>query len=160
MRSAGIDYGARRIGIAISDESGTLARPVCCIPGGGGPKAAAGRTATELIRLTRELGDITTVVVGLPRRLDGTANEQTAEVEAFAAALSAQASARVVLQDERLTSREAEQLLAEQEPDWRARKKKLDAAAAAVILQEYLDRPHPGDSAALRPGDAGPASSS
>lgn len=143
MRSAGIDYGARRIGIAISDESGTLARPVGCLHGGGGPKAAANLAAAELIRLARELGDITTVVVGLPRRLDGTASDQTAEVERFAEALSAQVSSSIVLQDERLTSREAEQLLAERERDWRARKKKLDAAAAAVILQEYLDRPRP-----------------
>jgi putative Holliday junction resolvase len=129
---------------------------VCCLRAGGGPKAAAGLIAGELTRLALELGDITTIVVGLPRRLDGTANEQTAEVEAFAAALSARVSGPVVLQDERLTSHEAEQLLARRERDWRARKKKLDAAAAAVILQEYLDRPRQAGPASDQPDKAGP----
>jgi putative Holliday junction resolvase len=63
----------------------------------------------------------------------------TPRVQAFAAALRARLAVPVVLQDERLTSREAESRLAVREKDWRARKKQLDAAAAAVILQDYLD---------------------
>ena len=60
-------------------------------------------------------------------------------VRAFAVALGAAMDRPVHLQDERLTSREAESLLALREKDWRARKKRLDAAAAALILQDYLD---------------------
>ncbi len=79
------------------------------------------------------------VVVGLPRRLDGTPNDQTAGVTAFVEALRARISQPVVFQDERLSSVEAESRLALRDRDWRSRKKKLDAAAAAVILQDYLD---------------------
>ena len=83
------------------------------------------------------------VVVGLPRRLDGSANDMTPRVEAFAQTLGRRTSLPIVLQDERLTSVEAESRLASREKDWRARKARLDAAAAAIILQDYLDsRPH------------------
>jgi putative Holliday junction resolvase len=63
----------------------------------------------------------------------------TPRVQAFAAALHSRIGLPVVLQDERLTSREAESRLALREKDWRARKKQIDAAAAAIILQDYLD---------------------
>jgi putative Holliday junction resolvase len=63
----------------------------------------------------------------------------TPRVEAFAAALGTRTALPVVLQDERLTSREAESLLSQREKSWRARKERLDAAAAAIILQDYLD---------------------
>ena len=67
-------------------------------------------------------------------------------VEAFKRAIESQVTIPVVLQDERLSSTEAESRLALRESDWRKRKQKLDAAAAAVILQDYLDgrsRPAP-----------------
>ena len=63
----------------------------------------------------------------------------TARVEAFARALERDAGVPVVLQDERLSSVEAESRLAVRERDWRVRKRTLDAAAAAVVLQDYLD---------------------
>jgi len=78
--------------------------------------------------------------VGLPVRLDGSASDETARVAAFVDALKTRTNVPIVTADERLTSREAESRLAVQERDWRQRKKKLDAAAAAIILQEYLDR--------------------
>jgi putative holliday junction resolvase len=78
-------------------------------------------------------------VIGLPRRLDGSANEMTSRVEAFAQTLGRRTSLPIVLQDERLTSLEAESRLAVREKDWRVRKQRLDAAAAAIILQDYLD---------------------
>jgi putative Holliday junction resolvase len=64
-------------------------------------------------------------------------------VEAFARSIEARAGRPVVLQDERLSSVEAEQRLAVREKDWRVRKARLDAAAAAVILQDYLDAQRP-----------------
>ena len=79
-------------------------------------------------------------VVGLPRRLDGSPSEQTVAVEAFVEALRGRLSIPVACEDERLSSREAESRLAVRERDWRKRKANLDAAAAAVILQDFIDR--------------------
>jgi putative Holliday junction resolvase len=98
----------------------------------------------EIRKLTTDDDGLEAVVVGWPRRLDGSPTDQTPIVEAFARALGAQIDIPVVLQDERLSSHEAESRLARREPDWRKRKQQLDAAAAAVILQDYLDgRPRP-----------------
>jgi putative Holliday junction resolvase len=80
--------------------------------------------------------------MGLPRRLNGDPNEQTARVRALSSLLAAETSLPIVLQDERLTSREAEALLAEREPDWRKRKAQVDQMAATLILQDYLDHQH------------------
>ncbi len=134
-----MDDGRRRIGLAVSDPTGTLARPVETVAGHDDPAAAAREVAAALARL--EAGDepIGAIVVGLPLRLDGTPNDQTGHARALAAELRRLTGRDVVLQDERLTSREAESRLALRERDWRVRKKRLDAAAAAVMLQEYLD---------------------
>ena len=93
----------------------------------------------EIERLRAEDDGLGAVVVGWPRRLDGSPTHQTAGVEAFTRALREQLSVPVILQDERLSSHEAETRLALREKDWRRRKDKLDAAAAAVVLQDYLD---------------------
>jgi putative holliday junction resolvase len=125
--------------MAVCDATGTLARPVGVIrldtPGTG----AIERVATEIARLSDEDDAVSRIVVGLPRRLDGSPNEMTAEVEAFAAHLHSHTGLPVHFQDERLSSREAESRLAIRVRDWRRRKLRLDAAAAAVILQDYLD---------------------
>ncbi len=139
MRVLGIDYGERRIGIAVSDPTGTLARPVGTIPGDRNQAVAVTRVLEQVAVLEQDDEPVALVVVGLPSRLDGSANEQTPRVNAFAALLRARSARPVVLQDERLTSHEADGLLAVGERDWRKRKQRLDAAAAAVILQEYLD---------------------
>ncbi len=78
-------------------------------------------------------------MLGLPRKLGGEPTDQTATVDALATSLRARVSLPIVLQDERLSSREAESLLARRISDWRERKALLDAASAAVILQDYLD---------------------
>jgi putative Holliday junction resolvase len=138
-RIAALDVGERRIGIAVSDATRTLARPVGVVETSGLDGDALERAASEVARLAAEEDGLVTLVVGLPRHLDGTPSAMTPRVEAFAERLRARTNLPVVLQDERLTSREAESRLAIREKDWRARKKRLDAAAAAVILQEYLD---------------------
>jgi putative holliday junction resolvase len=139
MRTLGVDDGRRRIGLAVSDPTGTLARPVDTVTGHDDPAAAAREVAAVIARLEAADDPIGTIVVGLPLRLDGTPNEQTDHARALAAELARTTGRKVLLQDERLTSHEAESRLAVRERDWRARKKRLDAAAAAVILQEYLD---------------------
>jgi putative Holliday junction resolvase len=138
-RVAALDVGERRIGVAVSDLTGTLARPVGVLQTSGLEGDAVERAVAELTRLAAEEDGLASLVVGLPRRLDGSPSAMTPRVEAFAAALHVRTALPVVLQDERLTSREAESRLALREKDWRVRKKQLDAAAAAIILQDYLD---------------------
>lgn len=135
----GLDVGERRIGVAISDGTATLARPVGTLRPPALDHRAVDMTVAEIARLADEEGGAEAVVVGLPRRLDGSPNDMTPRVEAFATALRQRTGLDVVLQDERLTSREAESRLAIREKDWRVRKQRLDAAAAAIILQDYLD---------------------
>ena len=135
----GLDVGERRIGIAISDATATLARPVGVIKAAGLNATAITMVSDEIARLAAEDDPISYIVVGLPRRLDGSPNDMTPRVERFAADLRTRTGLPVVLQDERLTSREAESRLAVREKDWRVRKQRLDAAAAAIILQDYLD---------------------
>lgn len=138
-RVLAIDVGERRVGLAISDASRTLARPLLTLAVNG-TREAVDRVAEQIDRLAREEDGLAAIVVGLPRRLDGRPTEQTPRVEAFVRALGARTALPIACEDERLTSREAQSRLAEGERDWRRRKKKLDAAAAAIILQDYLDR--------------------
>lgn len=139
MRALGIDYGLRRIGLALSDGTGTLASPLRVLERPRSEKDTVRIISEEVARLAADDEGLHTIVVGWPRRLDGTPNDQTPLVEAFARALGAAVAMPVVLQDERLTSHEADERLATGERDWRKRKQKLDAAAAAIVLQDYLD---------------------
>jgi putative Holliday junction resolvase len=134
-----IDVGGRRIGLAISDPSRTLARPLSTLTVSSAADGVT-RVADEIARLEQDDDGLESIVVGLPVRLDGSASDETARVAAFVDALRARTALPIVTADERLTSREAESRLSILEHDWRERKKKLDAAAAAIILQEYLDR--------------------
>jgi putative Holliday junction resolvase len=153
-RIVGLDVGERRIGVAISDASCTLARPVGTVHVAGLNATAVAAVAQDIDRLEAEDEPVIAVVVGLPRRLDGTRHAATTRVEAFAADLHTRTGRAVLLQDERLSSREAESRLALREKDWRVRKRRLDAAAAAVILQDYLDSQPPARAGgAADPGD-------
>jgi putative holliday junction resolvase len=136
MRVVGVDIGLRRIGLAMSDTTGLLASPWRGIAASGDPATDADAIARALAEVEEPLQ---AVVVGHPRRLDGSPTHVTPHVEAVAEALRSRLPVPIVLQDERLTSREAESRLAEREKDWRRRKAKLDAASAAVLLQDYLD---------------------
>jgi putative Holliday junction resolvase len=135
MRVVAFDVGARRTGVAVSDASGTLARPLATLAGGD----VVGAAVQLVERLAREDEGLAVVIVGLPLRSDGRDTQGTPLARAFAAALAKRVAMPVVLQDERLSSVEAEARLAVNERDWRRRKTKLDAAAAAVILQDHLD---------------------
>jgi putative Holliday junction resolvase len=153
MRAMGVDLGTRRIGLAVSDPSGTLARPWQTLPAAATPEACAETVAAALEAFAEEAsraengeadagagaGHFDVMVVGFPQRLGGGATHLTEHVRAFATALAARTGLVVHLQDERLSSHEAEARLKVLERDWRKRKAKLDAAAAAVILQDFLD---------------------
>ena len=135
----GIDYGARRIGLALSDATATLASPWRMLQRPPSEAETMRVLIAEIAVLQREDDGLEAVVVGWPRRLDGSPTDLTPIVETFAQSLQARIDVPVVLQDERLSSTEAESRLARRERDWRKRKQQLDAAAAAVILQDYLD---------------------
>ena len=139
MRIVGLDVGERRIGVAISDVTLTLARPVGVLHAHALERDGVELTTAEIARLAAEDEGVGTIVVGLPKRLDGSPSDMTPRVAAFADAIGRLTQRSVVLQDERLTSREAESRLALTDKNWRSRKRRLDAAAAAVILQDYLD---------------------
>ena len=139
MRTLGIDVGARRIGLALSDPSGTLATPLRTLQAPGRLAARVAQVSGEIDRLAAEEPGLHGIVVGLPLDLEGRPGRETARVTAFVAALRRRTPLPIALQGERLSSREAERRLALREPDWRRRKRRLDAAAAAVILQDYLD---------------------
>jgi putative Holliday junction resolvase len=139
MRAMGVDYGQQRIGLALSDASGTLARPWKTIPRIGNPSQVAQALAGEVQALATAGEAVGVLVLGYPRRLSGEASDQTAAVQGVADRLRALIAIPVALQDERLSSHEAEALLARREKDWRKRKAQLDAMSAAVILQDYLD---------------------
>ncbi len=138
MRALGIDYGERRIGLALSDPTGLLASPWKTISNTGDVRHAAHRILAEVGTLG---GDdrIDAIVIGLPRHLSGDPNDQTARVQRLYELLKEATTVPIALQDERLTSHEAEELLARREKDWRRRKEQLDAVSASLILQDYLD---------------------
>jgi putative Holliday junction resolvase len=142
VRVLGIDVGQRRIGLAISDVSGTLARPFETLSIGhlATLEHAIDRVSAAVSALVADEDGLGAIVVGLPRGLDGSASDETRRVLAFIDGLKRRTSLPIVEGEERLTSREAESRLALRERDWRKRKQKLDAAAAAIILQDYLDR--------------------
>lgn len=133
-----LDPGLRRTGVALSDASGLIASPYITL------RAPSLRAQwPELVALLAGLladdDGLEAIVVGVPVRLDGTPTDMTAQAQDLAARLARAFAVPVVTLDERLTSVEAEARLALTERDWRKRKDRLDAAAAAVLLQEYLD---------------------
>jgi putative Holliday junction resolvase len=138
MRVLAIDVGRRRVGLAISDPSGTLARPLIAVA--VTDTNAAEVVAHEVARLSAEDDGVARIVVGVPVSLDGRPNAQTAHVLRFIGELKHRTGIPIDTEGERLTSREAESRLAVREKDWRKRKAQIDAAAAAIILQDYLDR--------------------
>ena len=116
-----------------------LARPWKMIPCEGNTAQVARTIEQEITALLSDDDGLAGVVLGHPTKLGGEPTDQTAAVDALAAALRARLEIPLVLQDERLSSREAESLLARRIKNWRDRKPLLDAASAAVILQDYLD---------------------
>jgi putative Holliday junction resolvase len=141
MRVLGLDVGDRRIGVALSDETGTLASPLFTME-----RIGPRKDLRALAELVREHG-ASEIVVGLPRRLDGTIGDQAVKVQQFAEALQPVARVPIRYWDERLTTVEAEQILIERDVSRRRRKGLVDQVAAVLILQGYLDaQPRPAPS--------------
>jgi putative holliday junction resolvase len=137
-RVLGVDFGRARIGVAVSDELRMLARPLCTLRGN--------RDESPLPALYElmQRHEICEVLVGWPRNMDGSEGVSAEQVRRFAVELARSGRAVVRLIDERLSSREAYQRLAAGAPGKssarrRAAMEELDAHAAAIILQRYLD---------------------
>ena len=133
MRTLGIDHGTKRMGLALSDELGMIAHPMEFFPA----EPLAGFLG-RLKAIIQEKG-VETVVVGMPRNMDGSYGPAAEKAREFVAALKGAISIPVKTWDERLTSAQANRFLIESGMRRDKRKLKVDQTAAAILLQSYLD---------------------
>jgi len=133
MRSLGLDIGDKRIGVAISDSEEILASPLTAIARDDDAQAV------DAILELANRHEVQRIVVGLPYSLDGSIGQQANKVMTFVEKLSKCTTANIEMQDERLSSVAAERLLAEAGIKRGTLRQRRDAAAAAFILQGYLD---------------------
>lgn len=136
-RTLGIDYGERRIGVAISDPLGMIAQPLATV----GRRRGKRPPFAELERMVAEWRPAG-LVVGLPLTSDGEESDWTAEVRAFGDRLAERTALPVHYVDERMTSARAERAVRSSglPKKQREKKERVDAAAAVLILQAHLDR--------------------
>ena len=144
MRTLGVDLGSVRVGVALSDPTGTLASPLTVL-------ARSGDVLGRVAALAEEHA-VGAVVVGLPRSLDGRERRAAQAARAEAGLLAERVAVPVHLQDERLSTVAAHAGLAAAGKTARQRRGSVDASAAAVLLQSWLESP-----AGRRP-EEGPAS--
>ncbi len=133
-RCMGIDYGLARVGLAMSDPSRTIASPL---------ETVAAEDALHRVKSLVEGEGVTEIVVGVPLHMDGSMSDMGREAIAFVAQLRATVEVPVVTRDERLSTVEAERALNAVDSPARRRQRakgRVDSAAAAIILQSYLDR--------------------
>jgi len=137
-RFIGIDYGSKRVGVAISDGLGLTAQPLEVVP--------RARVVARILELVAEYG-AETVVMGLPTGLSGGEGVSAKEARSLAKELES-VDLAVEFMDERFTSRMAEDVLLESGMKRKQRRDTVDKVAAAIILQGYLDRRARGNSEA------------
>jgi putative Holliday junction resolvase len=138
MKLMALDVGERRVGVAVSDTTGSLATPLGVIR-----RKSKAEDFCRFARLVREQG-VEGLVIGHPLNADGSAGPQARRVERYAAALLEALSAeglalQMFLWDEHMSTQRAQQLMIEAGRKARDRRGRIDAVAAAVILQDYLD---------------------
>jgi putative Holliday junction resolvase len=134
IRILAVDYGRKRIGLALSDELGLTAQPL---------EAFVRRNRRNDSRRLREIcrkHAVAHILVGHPLHLTGEAGAMADEAERFANRLQKELGIEVELLDERLTTWEAEQTMEETKSSWRRRRGPLDDVAAAILLRDYLER--------------------
>ena len=132
-RVLGVDPGTARIGLALSDEIGCMAHPLRTLRGGSEEENA--RAIAEVVREK----SCPTVILGLPRNMNGTYGPAAEKSRSLAAALEPLTEARVILWDERLTTAAATRRLQEAGRNSREQRSVIDQAAAVQILQDWLD---------------------
>ena len=133
MRSAGIDYGKVRVGLAVSDELGLMAHARPYLDGSN-----PGQVVDALTKLAHEEG-IEIFVVGLPRRLDGSEGASARRARALAERLQRGSGKQVILLDERLTTKQAGSELRAMGHSARDQREIIDSVSAALLLQTYLN---------------------
>ena len=133
-RILGIDFGTRRIGLALSDPTGTLASPLPFLENSG-----AGTVSLKIKELVQIHG-VQTIVVGLPRNMDGSYGPSAQKVRDFITQIQPHLSAQLIAQDERLTTAQASKDLTQMGLSQKELRKKVDSSSAALILQQFLDR--------------------
>lgn len=133
MRILALDHGTRRVGVAVSDELQLIAQPLEYI--------APEPFAKFLARLREILSEkeISLILVGLPRNMDGSYGPAALKVQEFVAALKDAVTVPIKTWDERLTTVQAQKFLIQGKVRRDERKKKVDKTAAAILLQSYLD---------------------
>jgi putative Holliday junction resolvase len=140
-RLLGLDVGNRRIGVAVSDELGLTAQPVLTLERKRSPR----EDLRSLARLARRFG-VAGIVVGRPVHLSGEASPQTEKAEDFAGKMGELTGLPIHLWDERLTTREAHQILYEAGHARQEHRRVVDQVAATLILQSFLDEGKAGKS--------------
>ena len=133
MRSAAVDFGKVRVGLAVSDELGLLAHARPYLDG-----TNPGRVVDALTKLALEEA-IDVFVVGLPRRLDGSEGTSARRARAFAERLQQRSGKQVILLDERLTTKQAGAQLSAMGRNTRQQRSVIDSVSAALLLQTYLN---------------------
>ncbi|MGA1237857.1 MAG: Holliday junction resolvase RuvX [Limisphaerales bacterium] len=133
MRVLALDHGTVRIGLALSDPTGSIAQPM-----GFWPAVPLDDFVVKLQALMREK-EVEQIIVGMPRNMDGSYGAAAQKVEEFVAVLRKAVEVGIELWDERLTSVQANRLLIDGGVRRDKRRQKVDALAAAVLLQSYLD---------------------
>ena len=129
----GVDYGDARTGIAISDLMCSIVGSTCVIPSRNEEKAIA-----DIVKLCRE-NMVGKIVVGLPKNMDGTEGIRAELCRAFAEKLREATGLEVVMWDERRTTVEAHNILSQHNYHGKKRKNTVDAVAASLILEGYLN---------------------
>lgn len=132
-RIMGIDYGDARTGVAISDLLCSIVGATCVVPSRNTDKAVA-----DIVRLAKE-NEVGTIVVGLPRNMNGTEGPRAELCRDFAARLERETGLETVLWDERRTTVEAHNILSQHNYHGKKRKDTVDAVAASLILEGYLN---------------------
>lgn len=133
-RLLAIDYGEKRIGLALSDAMRMFAKPYDTIA-----NVSFENTLQKLNEVIKEQ-HVGTVIVGIPWGVEGNETEKTKETMAFLELLKQQLSVPVIGADERYTTSEANQILKEMGYDWKKARKVIDSVAACMILKGYLER--------------------
>ena len=133
MRVLALDVGEKRIGVALSDPTGLLATPLTTIE-----RKGQDSDIDEALRLATE-HEVSEIVVGLPLSMSGRRGPQAGRVDAFVRALAQRTDIPLKSVDERLSSVQAERMLRESGVEPSKNKARIDSAAAAIILQSYLD---------------------
>lgn len=133
MRILAVDYGLARIGLAVSDETELLAQGLTVIKRGSDAAACQ-----EIVKIAQDRA-VGAFVVGLPKLLSGELGERAKQCQRFARSLGKASGLPVDMYDERLTTVQAERMLISADVSRKKRRQVVDAVAATVLLQNYLD---------------------